>query len=78
MSAENKLPLYLLAMMLALVSSHTANSQTSKDREFQECRDCPKMVGIPAGKFLMAALKANADALILKGPNMSYQLRRLP
>ncbi|HEY4125863.1 MAG TPA: formylglycine-generating enzyme family protein, partial [Rhizomicrobium sp.] len=32
-----------------------AQAQGSTDREFQECTDCPQMIGIPAGSFTMGS-----------------------
>ncbi|MGB6769503.1 MAG: formylglycine-generating enzyme family protein [Methyloceanibacter sp.] len=41
--------------MLAPTLSGTCVAQGQKDREFQECPECPVMVGIPAGKFVMGS-----------------------
>ena len=45
--------------MLALTLSGTCVAQGQKDREFQECPECPVMVGIPAGKFVMGSHAAS-------------------
>jgi formylglycine-generating enzyme required for sulfatase activity len=39
----------------ALTASSLGHAQQQKDREFRECPDCPEMVGIPAGKFVMGS-----------------------
>jgi formylglycine-generating enzyme required for sulfatase activity len=39
-----------------------------KDREFRECRDCPEMIGIPAGRFLMGSPKGEAGRFDSEGP----------
>jgi formylglycine-generating enzyme required for sulfatase activity len=57
----------LVAISIVIVSG-PADTQVRKDREFQECRDCPEMVGIPAGKFLMGSPKNEPGRFDSEGP----------
>jgi formylglycine-generating enzyme required for sulfatase activity len=41
--------------LLALGWSATSLAEDRKEREFQECPECPVMVGIPAGTLMGAA-----------------------
>ena len=52
--SQQLLPLPFLAVLL-LAQSATGVAEERKDREFKECPDCPRMVGIPAGDFLMGS-----------------------
>jgi formylglycine-generating enzyme required for sulfatase activity len=53
--ARRQLTLGLILAACVLTASNPALAQEHKDREFRECSDCPEMVGIPAGKFLMGS-----------------------
>jgi formylglycine-generating enzyme required for sulfatase activity len=51
----------VLAILLAIAMvsfGSRVDAQPQVDREFRECRDCPVMVGIPAGKFVMGSPKS--------------------
>ncbi|HEY2532996.1 MAG TPA: formylglycine-generating enzyme family protein [Xanthobacteraceae bacterium] len=61
------LPGIVLAV-LALAASNRGYPQERKDREFRECPDCPEMVGIPAGKFLMGSLANEPGRFNTEGP----------
>jgi formylglycine-generating enzyme required for sulfatase activity len=54
--------------MLTLIASSAVDAQSRRDREFQECHDCPAMVGIPAGKFLMGSPKDEPGRFDTEGP----------
>jgi formylglycine-generating enzyme required for sulfatase activity len=43
-------------------------AQEHKDREFRECPDCPEMVGIPAGKFVMGSPPGEQGRFDSEGP----------
>src|ERR1700753_1161097 len=45
----------LLLPLLLLLFVASAEGAEHKEREFQECADCPVMVGIPAGSFVMGS-----------------------
>jgi formylglycine-generating enzyme required for sulfatase activity len=46
----------------------SAQAQDHKDREFQECHDCPVMVGIPAGAFMMGSAPGEKGRFDTEGP----------
>lgn len=56
------LPILLLALVTA------APAQEQKAREFQECPECPVMLGIPAGKFVMGSPANEAGRFDAEGP----------
>jgi len=45
-----------------------AFGQEPSTREFRECPDCPEMVGIPAGKFVMGSPVSEAGRFDSEGP----------
>ena len=47
------LAVVLAVLGVAIAIAVPAFAQERSDREFQECTDCPVMVGIPAGRFVM-------------------------
>ena len=49
--------------LLALTASGACVAQVQKDREFQECPECPVMVGIPAGTFIMGSPHTDANVI---------------
>ena len=63
-----KLLLAIFLASLALAATNPAHPQVRKDREFRECPDCPVMVGIPAGKFLMGSPKNEPGRFDSEGP----------
>ena len=62
-------------MMLALAASVPAASQNRNDREFQECTDCPVMVGIPAGTFVMGSPADEPGRFDAEGPQHRVAIR---
>ena len=64
----HKLFLAVILAALALTASSLGHTQVRKDREFRECPDCPVMVGIPAGKFLMGSPKNEPGRFDSEGP----------
>jgi len=46
-----------------------------KEREFQECSQCPVMVGIPAGKFTMGSPPSESGRFDSEGPQRTVALK---
>ena len=44
-----------------LAATILLGAQTAPDHNFQECPECPQMVGLPAGKFLMGSPDSEAE-----------------
>ena len=44
-----------VSLLATLTWCGTAGAEEHKEREFQECSECPVMIGIPAGTFLMGS-----------------------
>ncbi|HEY3776813.1 MAG TPA: formylglycine-generating enzyme family protein [Rhizomicrobium sp.] len=65
----------LLALFFAGASLAAAHAQEKPDREFQECRDCPVMVAIPAGRFLMGSAAREAGRFQNEGPQHVVAIR---
>src|ERR1700728_4068838 len=57
-----------LRIVLILAATVLLGGQTKPDREFQECPECPQMVGIPAGKFLMGSPAHEPGRFDSEGP----------
>ena len=64
----HRLFLAVFLVVLALTASSLGHTETRKDREFRECPDCPVMVGIPAGTFLMGSPKNEPGRFNSEGP----------
>jgi formylglycine-generating enzyme required for sulfatase activity len=58
----------MLGLVAALAWCGTSRGQERKDREFQECKVCPVMVGIPAGTFLMGSPANESGRFDSEGP----------
>ena len=58
--------LFSILLLVALVEG--ARAEERKDREFRECSDCPVMVGIPAGSFVMGSPKDEPGRFDTEGP----------
>jgi formylglycine-generating enzyme required for sulfatase activity len=65
------LGLVLLAGLFATV----AQADEHLNREFQECTDCPPMVAIPAGKFMMGSPAKEAGRFDTEGPQHLVSVR---
>jgi len=65
--AQRLLPLPFLAVLL-LAQSATGIAEERKDREFQECPECPVMVGLPAGGFVMGSPASESGRFKNEGP----------
>src|SRR6202007_3011500 len=62
------LALALPLAFLALAAAGLVRAQEHKDREFRECPDCPEMVGIPAGEFMMGSPPSEVGRFDSEGP----------
>jgi len=65
--------LLLLLPLLAIVGA--ARGEEHKEREFQECIDCPVMVGIPAGSFIMGSPANEPGHFDNEGPQHAVSVR---
>lgn len=52
----------LASALPVVVLGAAADGRASPDRPFQDCADCPWMVSIPAGRFLMGVARGEEDA----------------
>ena len=52
----------------ALTAASPAHPPDNKDRAFRECSDCPEMIGIPAGKFVMGSPANEPGRFDSEGP----------
>src|ERR1700761_9458588 len=69
-----------LCAMLALFAASLfvmsdVRAQDRQDREFTECVDCPVMVGIPAGKFVMGSPAHEEGRFDAEGPQHVVSVR---
>ena len=60
--------LLAVAMLLALVAGSACLAADRPEREFQECADCPVMVAVPAGRFVMGSPKSEPGRFDSEGP----------
>ncbi len=65
-------PLFLLGLALSV---GTARAEERKDREFKECADCPVMVGIPAGSFVMGSPPSESGRFDTEGPQHKVAIK---
>jgi formylglycine-generating enzyme required for sulfatase activity len=65
--------LILIAATVASVAPIRAGEQTA--REFQECTNCPQMVGIPAGTFVMGSPASEPGRFDSEGPQHVVTVR---
>ena len=67
--------LLLLLLGSVLGGLDTACGEERLDREFQECPECPTMVAIPAGKFIMGSPASEPGRFDSEGPQHVVSLR---
>jgi len=67
--------LLLLLPLLAVALFGSARAGEHKEREFQECTDCPVMVGIPAGAFTMGSAARETGHFDNEGPQHAVNVR---
>jgi formylglycine-generating enzyme required for sulfatase activity len=67
----------ICAVLLAAVLFFpaVARAQERKEREFQECRDCPVMVAMPAGRFVMGSPAHEPGRFENEGPQHVVAIR---
>ena len=70
---QTLLALFLLGNFLGALNAACAEERL--DREFQECTDCPKMVAIPAGKFMMGSPATEPGRFDAEGPQHIVSVR---
>jgi formylglycine-generating enzyme required for sulfatase activity len=63
----------ILLAALALIAT-LGHAQERKDREFRECADCPEMVGIPAGNFVMGSPPGEPGRFDSEGPQHAVSI----
>ena len=68
-----RLGLLLPLLLIAVLGG--ARAEEHKDREFQECTDCPTMVGIPAGSFTMGSPANEPGHFDNEGPQHAVTVR---
>ena len=61
--------------LLALGWSTTSHPEDRKEREFQECPECPVMVGIPAGTFEMGSPHTESGRFDSEGPQLEVAIK---
>ncbi len=71
------MPTALLALLLAVVLllPAAARAQDQPAREFQECAECPVMVAIPAGSFVMGSPVHEPGRFDAEGPQHRVSLK---
>ncbi len=65
----------VFSAVLAFAASSSCHAQARNDREFRECRDCPEMVGIPAGQVLMGSPKTEPGRFNSEGPQHAVSIK---
>ena len=66
--AANGRKVFVGAVLAALTASGLSHALERKDREFRECSNCPEMVGIPAGNFVMGSPASEPGRFDTEGP----------
>ena len=65
---------HALAIAAAFLLCAPASAE-QQDREFQECGECPVMVGIPAGRFVMGSPENEQGRFDSEGPQHAVAVR---
>ena len=65
----------LVAALFWAGTNRTIAADEQNAREFQECADCPAMVGIPAGRFAMGSPANESGRFDSEGPQHYVTLR---
>src|SRR5436853_7739329 len=65
----------LVSVVIAAAAPAVVIAQTTPDREFQECPDCPVMVGIPAGSFTMGSPIDEPGRFDTEGPQHRVSIK---
>ncbi len=69
------LRVFLAMIAVGLLAAGVARAEEHQDREFTECVDCPVMVGIPAGKFVMGSPAHEVGRFDAEGPQHAVSVR---
>ncbi len=72
---KGRLCLKILFAALALAAVSAAHPLERKDRTFRECPDCPEMVGIPAGTFVMGSPPGEPGRFDSEGPQHAVSIK---
>jgi len=67
--------IFVFVFLLLGAAWGAALAADQKGREFQECLECPTMVGIPAGKFVMGSPAAEAGRFDAEGPQHAVTIK---
>ena len=67
--------LILAIIFSGVLFAPSVQAQEHKDREFQECTDCPVMVAIPAGRFVMGSPAGEPGRFDSEGPQHAVSVR---
>jgi formylglycine-generating enzyme required for sulfatase activity len=59
----------------ALTAASPDHTLDSKDRAFRECPDCPEMLGIPAGSFVMGSPASEVGRFDSEGPQHVMRIK---
>ncbi|HTO41355.1 MAG TPA: formylglycine-generating enzyme family protein [Rhizomicrobium sp.] len=70
-----RVPALCLGIALLCLLPLESGASTSSDREFQECSDCPQMVGIPAGSFTMGSPAQEQGRFDNEGPQHAVSIK---
>ena len=68
MAASLRFLFRICLICAAILLMRMADAAPPEDREFTECADCPVMVGIPGGKFLMGSPDDERGRFDSEGP----------
>jgi formylglycine-generating enzyme required for sulfatase activity len=71
---------FLIFIVLAMFAAHiwwmsAASADAPDTREFQECTDCPVMLGVPAGRFAMGSPANEQGRFESEGPQHYVNVR---
>src|SRR6266478_4034959 len=75
MRLPTRTPLSAVIIAAALSAPAVASAQPQSDREFKECQDCPMMVGIPAGSFVMGSPAGEQGRFDTEGPQHDVSIK---
>src|ERR1700761_9310565 len=68
--------LTMCAVLAALVlMAGGAHAESAKPDSFRECPQCPEMVGVPAGKFLMGSPAHEPGRFDSEGPQHAVTIK---
>lgn len=70
-----RVPLVLFAIVSAPATRSAGTAQTPPDTTFRDCPDCPEMVIVPAGSFLMGSPDAEEGRFPGEGPQREIVVR---